>query len=339
MIKIGINGFGRVGRQVFKALNDYYPSTVEVVAINDITDTKTLSHLLKYDSNYGVFPGEISATEDTIIVNGKTIKVFFAKEPALIPWDQTDADLIVESTGRFEEAEFARQHLKGKVKKVLITAPAKGEDLTMVLGVNHELYDINKHNIVSLASCTTNSLAPVAKVLLNNFGIEKGLMSTIHAYTNDQRILDLPHSDLRRARAAAINLIPTSTGAAKAISLVLPQLQGKMHGMAFRVPISTVSLTDLTVITSRETTIAEVNESFKKAAQGELRNILGFTEEPLVSSDFKGITYSTIVDGLSTIVMGGNMVKVLAWYDNEWGYACRVADGVNFLMGEKTRLF
>lgn len=332
MVKIGINGFGRIGRQVFKAIHDHYSDKVEVVAVNDITDTLTLAHLLKYDSNYGRFEGSIEAISDSIKINGKSVKVYSQKDPTLIPWEDTGAELIIESTGIFTDVKSASTHLRGKVKKVLISAPAKGEDITLVLGVNHQLYNIEKHHMISMASCTTNSLAPVSKVLLDYFGIEKGLMSTIHAYTNDQRILDLPHSDLRRARAAAINLIPTSTGAAKAISLVLPALEGKMHGIALRVPLSTVSLIDLTVVTSKNTTIAEVNKAFKNESLYTLKGILGYIEEPLVSSDFKGITYSTVVDGLSTSVIGGNLVKVFAWYDNEWGYAVRLADAVNFVM-------
>ncbi|MBT9129742.1 MAG: Glyceraldehyde-3-phosphate dehydrogenase 1 [candidate division WS2 bacterium] len=332
MIKIGINGFGRIGRQVFKAFHDYYSDKVEVVAINDITDTPTLAHLLKYDSNYGRFEGSIEATSEFIKINGKSVKVYSQKDPALIPWEDTEAELIIESTGRFTHVKYASTHIKGRVKKVLISSPAKGEDITLVLGVNHQLYNYEKHHIISMASCTTNSLAPVSKVLLDYFGIEKGLMSTIHAYTNDQRILDLPHDDLRRARAAAINLIPTSTGAAKAISLVLPALEGKMHGIALRVPLSTVSLTDLTVVASKNTTITEVNEAFKNESLHALKGVLGYTEEPLVSSDFKGTTYSTVVDGISTVVIGGNLIKVLAWYDNEWGYAVRLADAVIYVM-------
>jgi len=332
MAKVGINGFGRIGRQVFKSLFERYPQ-IEVVAVNDITDTKTLAFLLKYDSTYGQFDAEIGYDADQITVDGHKIKVFAEKDPANIPWKDLGVEVVIESTGLFTKAEKARVHIDaGGAKKVIISAPAEGEDITIVLGVNEDKYDSANHNIISNASCTTNSLAPVAKVLNDKFGIEKALMTTVHSYTNDQRILDLPHKDLRRARAAALNIIPTSTGAAKAIGRVIPELNGKMHGIALRVPTPTVSITDLTAVLSKEVTTEEVNNAFKEYAEGRMKGILGYTEEPLVSMDFKGTTFSTVVDGLSTFVIGGNLVKVLAWYDNEWGYATRLADLTNFVI-------
>ncbi|NPV88643.1 type I glyceraldehyde-3-phosphate dehydrogenase [Coprothermobacteraceae bacterium] len=334
MMKVGINGFGRVGRQAFKSLLERYPN-IEVVAVNDITDTKTLAFLLKYDSNYGTFDADISFDEQHIMVNGRKVRVFAEKDPANIPWRDLGVEVVIESTGLFTKAEKARAHIDaGGAKKVIISAPAENEDITIVLGVNEDAYDPSVHHIISNASCTTNSLAPVAKVLHDKFGIEKGLMTTVHSYTNDQRILDLPHKDLRRARAAAINIIPTSTGAAKAIHKVIPDLKGKMHGIAIRVPTPTVSVTDLTALLSRDVTVEEVNNAFKEYADGRMKGILGYTEEPLVSSDFRGTTYSTVVDGLSTFVVGGNLVKVLAWYDNEWGYATRLADLTNFVISK-----
>lgn len=332
MAKVGINGFGRIGRQVFKSLFERHPE-IEVVAVNDITDTKTLAFLLKYDSTYGQFNAEIGYDADHITVDGHQIKVFAEKDPANIPWKDLGVEVVIESTGLFTKAEKARVHIDaGGAKKVIISAPAEGEDITIVLGVNEDKYDPVKHNIISNASCTTNSLAPVAKVINDKFGIEKALMTTVHSYTNDQRILDLPHKDLRRARAAALNIIPTSTGAAKAIGRVIPELNGKMHGIALRVPTPTVSITDLTAVLSREVTTEEVNNAFKEYAEGRMKGILGYTEEPLVSMDFKGTTFSTVVDGLSTFVIGGNLVKVLAWYDNEWGYATRLADLTKFVI-------
>jgi len=328
-MKVGINGFGRVGRQVFKALLERYPD-IEVVAINDITDVKTNAHLLKYDSNYGRFPGEVSVDGNDIVVNSKKVKVLMEKDPANLPWKDLGVDLVVESTGLFTDASKASAHIKAGAKKVIITAPATGEDITIVLGVNESQYDPAKHNIISNASCTTNSLAPIAKVLNDKFTIIRGLMTTIHSYTNDQRVLDLPHKDLRRARAAALNIIPTSTGAAKAIGRVIPELNGKMNGISLRVPTPTVSVTDLVCIVGREVTVDEVNKAFEEAAAGPMKGILDITYEPLVSMDFKGMTYSTVVDGLSAMVTG-NLVKVLAWYDNEWGYSCRVADLVAFV--------
>jgi len=324
--KIGINGFGRVGRQVLKAINEYHADELEVVVVNDLTDTKTNAHLLKYDSNYGRYPGTVEATEDSIVVDGTAIKVVAERDPGKIPWHDFDVEIVVESTGLFTDATKAAAHLNGGAKKVIISAPAKGEDLTVVLGVNEHQYDPAKHRIISNASCTTNCIAPVVKVLHDSFGINRGLMSTIHAYTNDQKILDVFHKDLRRARAAAMSIIPTTTGAAKAVTTVIPELQGKIDGLAFRVPTSTVSLVDFVADLGREVTVEEVNNALKSAAEGKLKGILEFCDEPLVSIDFKANPASSIVDGLSTMVIAGNMVKVLSWYDNEWGYSCRAAD-------------
>lgn len=329
--RIGINGFGRVGRQSLKAILELHPQELEVVAINDLTDTHTNAHLLKYDSTYGRFPGEIGVTSDALLVNGHSINVFSQRDPAQIPWGDLGVDIVIESTGHFTEAEKAAAHLRGGAKKVIISSPAKGEDLTIVLGVNESMYDPARHHIISNASCTTNCLAPAAKVLHEAFGIERGLMNTIHAYTNDQRILDQVHKDLRRARSAGVNIIPTTTGAARALSLVIPELKGRFDGMSVRVPTITVSVVDFVSIVRRETTREQVNEAFQTAAAGPLKGILGFTEEPLVSSDLRGDSHSSIIDGLSTMVMGGTMVKVIAWYDNEWGYSCRVADLAAFL--------
>ncbi|HOL55624.1 MAG TPA: type I glyceraldehyde-3-phosphate dehydrogenase [bacterium] len=328
-MKVGINGFGRIGRQVFKALMERYPD-IEIVAINDITDIATNVHLLKYDSNYGRFSGEVKVDGNDMVVNSRKVKVFAEKDPANLPWKDLEVDLVVESTGLFTDADKASAHIKGGAKKVIITAPAKGEDITIVLGVNEDKYDPAKHHIISNASCTTNSLAPVSKILNDKFHIISGLMTTTHSYTNDQRILDLPHKDLRRARAAALNIIPTTTGAAKAIGAVIPELKGKMNGVALRVPTPTVSITDLVCVVEKEVTVEEVNKAFEEAASGRMKGILDITYEPLVSMDFKGTTYSTVVDGLSTMAIG-NLVKVLAWYDNEWGYSCRVADLVAFV--------
>ncbi len=329
--RVGINGFGRIGRQSMKAILERHAGELEVVAINDLTDTKTNAHLLKYDSTYGRFPGEVEATPDSLIVNGHKIKVLAQRDPAQIPWGDLGAEIVIESTGFFTDAEKAAAHLHDTVKKVIISAPAKGEDLTIVLGVNDHVYDPSKHNIISNASCTTNCLAPAAKVLNDSFGIERGLMNTIHSYTNDQRIQDQLHSDLRRARAAAVNIIPTTTGAAKAVALVIPELKGRFDGMSLRVPSLTVSIVDFVATVRKETNKDEVNEAFKAAAAGALKGILGYTDEPLVSSDFRGDTRSSIIDGLTTQVLGGNMVKVVAWYDNEWGYSCRVSDLAAFL--------
>jgi glyceraldehyde 3-phosphate dehydrogenase len=333
-MKVGINGFGRIGRQVFKALRDYYPDDIQVVAVNDLTDNHTLAHLLQYDSNYGPLDADVSATEDAIIVDGEEIRAFAERDPAKLPWGDIGAEIVIESTGVFTDAERARAHVTGGAKKVIITAPAKGEDLTIVMGVNHDRYDPREHTIVSNASCTTNCLAPVAKVILERFGIVKGLVTTVHSYTNDQVILDYPHKDLRRARAAALNIIPTTTGAAKAVSLVIPELKGKFDGFALRVPTPTVSIIDFVAQIERNATAQEINGALIEASENELVDILDYTEDPLVSMDFKGDPHSSIVDGLSTMVIGENLVKVIAWYDNEWGYACRVADLTQF-MAEK----
>jgi glyceraldehyde 3-phosphate dehydrogenase len=332
--RVGINGFGRIGRQSMKAMLERHPDTIEVVAINDLTDTKTNAHLLKYDSTYGHFPGEVEVTTDALIVNGHHIKVLAQRDPAQIPWGDLGVELVIESTGFFTDADKAAAHLRGGAKKVIISAPAKGEDLTIVLGVNDYMYDPAKHNIISNASCTTNCLAPTAKVLNDAFGIERGLMNTIHSYTNDQRILDQVHKDLRRARSAGANIIPTTTGAARALALVIPELKGRFDGMSLRVPTITVSVVDFVATLRKETSKEEVNDAFKEAAAGALKGLLDITEEPLVSSDFRGDPHSSIVDGLSTMVMGGNMVKVIAWYDNEWGYSCRISDLADFI-GQK----
>lgn len=326
MVKVGINGFGRIGRNVFKSILENYANEIEVVGINDLTDPKTLAHLLKYDSLYGKFDGTVEATENSIIVNGKEIKIFAEREPKNIPWGAQGAEIVIESTGFFTDGTKAQAHIEAGAKKVLISAPAKNEDITIVMGVNEEKYDSEKHNIISNASCTTNCLAPFAKVLDEKFGIVSGLMTTIHSYTNDQKILDAPHKDLRRARAGAESMIPTTTGAAKAVALVLPQLKGKLNGLAVRVPTPTVSMTDLVCEVSKSVTAEEVNAALKEAAEGALKGILGFCEEPLVSMDFRGDERSSIVDGLSTMVMGDKLVKVVSWYDNEWGYSNRLAD-------------
>lgn len=322
--KVGINGFGRIGRNVFRAaLNN---PEIEIIAVNDLTDAATLAHLLKYDSIHGTFDADVAVDGDNLVVNGKKVKVLAQTDPAKLPWGELGVDIVVESTGRFTVGEKAKAHIAGGAKKVIISAPAKGEDITIVMGVNETKYDAAKHNIVSNASCTTNCLAPFTKVLLENFGIESGLMTTVHSYTNDQRILDLPHSDLRRARAAAMSIIPTTTGAAKAVALVLPELKGKMNGFAMRVPTPNVSITDLTVVLSKDTNEKEINEALKKAAEGELKGIMGYNELPLVSKDYNGCPLSSIVDGLSTMMVGPRMAKVVAWYDNEWGYSNRVVD-------------
>lgn len=331
-IKVGINGFGRIGRNVMRtALGD---AEIDFVAVNDLTDTKTLAHLLKYDSVMGNLDHEISADGDTIKVDGDSFKVFSEKDPSMIDWESVGAEIVIESTGRFTNAEDAKKHLRGTVKKVIISAPAKGEDVTIVLGVNDEMYDAGKHNIISNASCTTNCLAPVAKVIHDKFGIKNALMNTIHSYTNDQQLLDLPHKDLRRARAAGLSMIPTSTGAAKAIALVIPDLKGKFDGISVRVPTPNVSLVDVVMTLEKTTTTEEVNAALKEAAEGDLKGILAFSEEPLVSIDFKGNPHSSIVDAENTKVIDGNLVKILSWYDNEWGYSCRVRDLVKFIAGK-----
>ena len=329
--RIGINGFGRIGRQSMKAMLERHPHELEVVAINDLTDTKTNAHLLKYDSTYGRFPGEVETTADSLIVNGHKIKVLALRDPGEIPWGDLGVEIVIESVGIFTDADKAAAHLRGGAKKVIISAPAKGEDLTMVLGVNEQMYDPAKHNIISNASCTTNCLAPAAKVLNDSFGIERGMMNTIHSYTNDQRILDQVHKDLRRARTAGANIIPTTTGAARALALVIPELKGRFDGMSLRVPTVTVSVVDFVANVRKEASRESVNEAFKQAATGPMNGILDYTEEPLVSTDFRGDSHSSIVDGLSTMVLGGNMVKVIAWYDNEWGYSCRIADLTDFI--------
>ncbi|SFX21859.1 glyceraldehyde 3-phosphate dehydrogenase [Thermoactinomyces sp. DSM 45891] len=322
--KIGINGFGRIGRNVFRAMLDH--PELEVVAVNDLTDSKTLAHLLKYDSVHGKLDAKVEANEGSIVVNGREIKVLAERDPAQLKWADYGVDIVVESTGRFTKREDAAKHMVGGAKKVIISAPANNEDITVVMGVNHESYDPAKHDVISNASCTTNCLAPFAKVLHDKFGIRRGLMTTVHSYTNDQQILDLPHKDLRRARAAAENIIPTSTGAAKAVSLVLPELAGKLNGFSMRVPTPNVSVVDLVAELDKSVTIEEVNEVLKNAADHELSGILAFSDEPLVSSDYNGNPHSSIVDGLSTMVLEGNMVKVVSWYDNEWGYSSRVVD-------------
>ena len=329
--RVGINGFGRIGRQSLKAILERHPRDLEVVAVNDLTDTKTNAHLLKYDSTYGHFPGEIETTPDSLIVNGHTVKVFSQRDPALIPWGDLGVGIVIESTGLFTDAPKAAAHLKGGAKKVIISAPAKGEDITIVLGVNEDRYDPRTHNILSNASCTTNCLAPTAKVLNDTFGIEHGLMNTIHSYTNDQRILDQVHKDLRRARSAGANTIPTTTGAARALALVIPELKGRFDGMSLRVPTITVSVVDFVATVRKEASKEAINDAYKQAAAGSLNGILAYTDEPLVSSDFRGDFHSAIVDGLSTMVLGGNMVKILSWYDNEWGYSCRIADLAHFV--------
>jgi glyceraldehyde 3-phosphate dehydrogenase len=327
-MKIGINGFGRIGRQVFRILHE---RGVGVALINDLTDNKTLAHLLKYDSVYGRFPGEVGYDEQNLYVEGKAVRATAHKDPKEIPWAEVGVGLVVESTGVFTDADKAKAHLEAGAKKVIITAPAKGEDLTIVMGVNHEAYDPERHHIISNASCTTNSLAPVMKVLEEAFGVEKALMTTVHSYTNDQRLLDLPHKDLRRARAAAINIIPTTTGAAKATALVLPSLKGRFDGMALRVPTATGSISDITALLKREVTAEEVNAALKAAAEGPLKGILAYTEDEIVLQDIVMDPHSSIVDAKLTKALG-NMVKVFAWYDNEWGYANRVADLVELVL-------
>jgi len=324
--KIGINGFGRIGRLTFRGIKQYHDGDLEVVAVNDLTDPATNAHLLKWDSTYGRYAGEVSAEGDAITVDGKTVKVIAERDPAQIPWGDYGVDIVIESTGLFTDATKAAAHLSGGAKKVIISAPAKNEDLTVVIGVNEKNYDPAKHKVISNASCTTNCVAPVVKVLHETFGVTKGLMTTIHAYTNDQRILDMYHKDLRRARTAGVNIIPTTTGAAKAVTLVIPDLKGKIHGMAFRVPTTTVSVVDFVAELGRKVTAEEVNQAFEKAAGSNLKGILNYCTEPLVSIDFKGNPASSSVDAGSTMVIEDNMVKVVSWYDNEWGYSCRLGD-------------
>jgi len=328
-VRVGINGFGRIGRNIYRAsLGD---PDVEFVAVNDITDPKTLAHLLKYDSILGNLKNSVGHTKDSLQVDGKNLRVFAERDPAKIDWDSVGAQVVVESTGLFTKAADARKHLRGGVKKVIISAPATDEDVTLVLGVNDGMYDPAKHHVLSNASCTTNCLAPVAKVVNDKFTIRSGTMTTIHSYTNDQKLLDLPHKDLRRARAAALSMIPTSTGAAKAIYLAIPALKGKLDGFAMRVPTPNVSVVDLVVFVEKATSVEEVNGALKAAANGPMQGILGYTEEELVSADFKGDEHSSIVDAPLTRVVAGNCIKVIAWYDNEWGYSCRVRDLIKFL--------
>jgi glyceraldehyde 3-phosphate dehydrogenase len=330
-VRVGINGFGRIGRNAFKAALEKYGNDIEFVAINDLTDAATLAHLLKYDSCFGKFNGEVVAKDDSLVVNGKEIKILAEKDPANLPWKDLGVDIVIESTGLFTSRDKAIKHIEGGAKKVIITAPAKNEDITIVIGVNEDKYDPANHHIISNASCTTNCLAPVAKVLHEKFGIKKGLMTTVHSYTNDQRILDLPHKDLRRARAAALSIIPTTTGAAKAVALVLPELKGKLNGFAMRVPTPTVSVVDFVADLEKPATAEEINAALKEAAEGPMKGILGYEEEPLVSIDFKQDPRSSIVDALSTMVIEGTLAKVVAWYDNEWGYSNRVADLVMYI--------
>lgn len=328
-VRVGINGFGRIGRNFFRACQGN--KSIEIVAVNDLTDAKTLAHLLKYDSLFGIFDADVKAGDGKLVVNGKDIMVAAKTDPAELPWRDQKVDVVIESTGRFVDKASASKHLNAGAKKVIISAPAKEPDATFVLGVNENTYDPSKHNIISNASCTTNCLAPVAKVLHDNFGIVHGLMNTIHSYTNDQKLLDLPHKDLRRARAAAMSIIPTSTGAAKAVSLVLPDLKGKLDGMSLRVPTPNVSVVDVVVEVSKKTTAADVNAALKAAAQGRMKGILQYEESPLVSIDFKGNSHSSIVDAALTSVMEGTMVKVISWYDNEWGYSCRLRDLILYM--------
>lgn len=330
-LRVGINGFGRIGRPVFKIAQEKFGKDAEIVLINDLTSPKTLAHLLKYDSTYGIFNGEVDHKEDSIIVNGKEIKICAEAKPENIKWAEYGVDVVLESTGRFTSKEACLKHIEGGAKKVIISAPGKNEDITIVMGVNEKMYDPEKHVVISNASCTTNCLAPVAKVLHENFGIKKGLMNTIHSYTNDQRILDMPHEDLRRARSAALSIIPTTTGAAKAVALVLPEMKGKLTGLAMRVPTPTVSVVDLVAELERSATAEEINAAFKAAAANELKGILQYCDEPLVSIDFRGNPHSSIIDAMSTMVIQDNMVKIISWYDNEWGYSNRIADLVKYI--------
>ncbi len=330
-VSIGINGFGRIGRLALRAINEYHRDGLEVVAVNDLADPATNAHLFKWDTTYGCYPGNISSDEDSITINGKRVRVTAERDPAKINWKELGVDIVIEATGLFTDGFKAAAHLDGGAKKVIITAPAKNDDITIVLGVNEDKYNPSEHRIISNASCTTNGIAPMVKIIHEAFGIEKGLMSTIHSYTNDQRIQDQAHKDLRRARAAAANIIPTTTGAAKAVTQVLPELKGKLHGMAYRVPVLTVSVIDLVVELSREARAEEINHALKEASETTMRNVMSYTEEPLVSSDFIGDPSSCTIDGLSTMVIGSNMAKVLSWYDNEWGYCCRLADLATFI--------
>ena len=329
--KIGINGFGRIGRLTFKTISQYHSKELEIVAVNDLTDTRTNAHLLKWDSSYGQFPEEIKASDNSFTVGGREVKVFAERDPGNIPWRSAGAEIVIESTGLFTDGPKAAAHMKGGARKVIISAPARNEDVTIVLGVNEEKYDRTKHNIVSNASCTTNAIAPLVKVLHQSFGIAKGLMTTVHSYTNDQRILDTVHRDLRRARAAAMSIIPTTTGAASLVGSLIPELKGKVHGLAFRVPTPTVSIIDFVGDMKQDVSLDKVLAALKSAAEGPLKGILQYCDEELVSIDFKGNTHSSILDAPSTMVIGGNMVKVIAWYDNEWGYSCRLGDLAAFI--------
>ena len=329
--KVGINGFGRIGRLALKAIIERCGGKAEVVAVNDLTDAKTNAHLFKYDSNYGIYPGKVEAKDDGIVVDGKKIKVLAEREPARIPWKDYGVDIVIESTGLFTQASKAAAHLQGGAKKVIISAPAEEEDISVILGVNEKQYDPAKHRIISNGSCTTNCIAPVVKVIHQDFGVVHGFMSTVHAYTNDQKILDVFHRDLRRARSAGTNIIPTTTGAAKVVGVVIPELQGKLHGISLRVPTPVVSIVDFVADLKRKVSVEEINTAFRKAADGELKGILEYCDQPLVSSDFKGNPASAIFDALSTMVIDGNLIKVLAWYDNEWGYSCRLADLVTYI--------
>jgi glyceraldehyde 3-phosphate dehydrogenase len=329
-VRVGINGFGRIGRITFRAMQREYGNDLKVVAINDLVDAQTNAHLLKYDSNYGAFPGTVSAEEKAMVVNGERIQIFAEKDPARIPWGDVGAQVVVESTGFFTDATKARAHLDAGAKKVIISAPAKNEDITIVLGVNQDKYDPARHHVISNASCTTNGLAPVAKVLFDRWGIDKGILTTVHAYTNSQKLVDTAAKDLRDARAAALNIVPSATGAARAVGLVIPELQGKFTGISLRIPVSTVSIVDFTALLNGQPSVAEINAAMKEAAEGPMKGILAYTEEPLVSTDLKGNPHSSIFSAMDTLTVG-NMVKVLSWYDNEWGYSCRVADLCNYI--------
>jgi glyceraldehyde 3-phosphate dehydrogenase len=329
-VRVGINGFGRIGRITFRAMQREYGNDLKVVAINDLVDPQTNAHLLKYDSNYGAFPGTVTAEEKAIVVNGERIRIFAEKDPAQIPWGDVGAQVVVESTGFFTDATKARAHLDAGAKKVIISAPAKNEDITIVLGVNQDKYDPARHHVISNASCTTNGLAPVAKVLFDRWGIDKGILTTVHAYTNSQKLVDTAAKDLRDARAAALNIVPSATGAARAVGLVIPELQGKFTGISLRIPVSTVSVVDFTALLNAQPSVAEINAAMKAASEGPMKGYLAYTEEPLVSTDLKGNPHSSIFSALDTLTVG-NMVKVLSWYDNEWGYSCRVADLCNYI--------
>jgi glyceraldehyde 3-phosphate dehydrogenase len=333
-LRVGINGFGRIGRQVMRAIREHYPNDVNVVAFNDLGDLQTMAHLFRYDSNYGRYNGKVEVKGDALVIDGDSIQALAQRDPAQLPWGDLGCDIVIESTGIFTDKEKAVKHIEAGAKKVIISAPAKGEDITICLGVNGEAYDPANHHVISNASCTTNCLAPAAKVVHDHYGIVRGMMTTIHSYTNDQQILDLPHKDLRRARAAAVNMIPTTTGAAKAVALVIPALKGKFDGFAVRVPTPTVSLVDFVCEVEKPTTLEELLAAFRAAADGPMHGVLGVSDEPLVSVDFKGDSRSSIIDAMSCMVMGGTMIKVVTWYDNEWGYSCRVADLVKFI-GER----